>query len=233
MSIIGVIDSGYGGISTLSSIIALLPNEDYIYVADKSSCPYGSKDRDFINNRMLQICLMLKELGVRAVVVACNTATNASIKFLRKSFNDLIIVGVEPAIKPAYNELTYGKILVLLTPLTAKQEKFLQLISNLDKNKIILAPQPRLATLIEENINNLYKIKSQVEDILLPYVDNNIESIVLGCTHYCLIKDQIQSIFNAKIYDGNAGVAARLYHLLNQNKLLSRKFGGSIKFITL
>ncbi len=232
MSYIGILDSGLGGVSTLSTIMSLLPNEDYIYVADKSSAPYGNKIEGFIFKRLEVICKMLKDLGAIAIVIACNTATNVGIKLLREK-ESIMLIGVEPAIKPSFAELSWGKILVLLTPLTIKQPKFLTQLEKVDKSKIILCPQPKLASIIEDNINNLSAAKAEIGNLLSPYKSQEIESVVLGCTHYCLVKRQIQSIFGAKVYDGNAGTAVRLYNLLKENKLISRKAGGSIKFITL
>lgn len=238
MSVIGVMDSGVGGISTLSAVLSLLPYENYIYVADKSHSPYGEKSDSFILRRIKEICDMLVKTGADALLLACNTATNVCIQALRQEFNGLVIVGVEPAVKPAVEELTFGKALTLLTPAAAVQPKFLSLIDSFDKSKIILSPQPLLAPLIENNISDLSKISRPIESLLLPLKTSEVESVVLGCTHYCLIKKQIAEIFGAKIYDGNIGAAIRLYSLLKQKKLICRRpfgagQGGGIKFITL
>lgn len=231
---IGVIDSGCGGISTLCALRNVLPYEDYVYVADKSHAPYGDKSDAFIKQRVSDICAFLRaEEGVGAVVIACNTATSAGIEGLRESGGDVIYVGVEPSIKPAIEELKRGKILILLTPATARQQKFLRLVSSFDfdKERLIIAPMAGLASLIESHVNNnLCGIKPALEHVLRPYKSEQIESIVLGCTHYCLISHYISDFFKAKIYDGNVGTALRLHGVLKQNGMISRS-GGGVKFI--
>ncbi|MCL2675032.1 MAG: glutamate racemase [Firmicutes bacterium] len=234
MAIIGVIDSGVGGVSTLSAVSSLLPSENYIYVADRSHCPYGGRSDSFIIERVGGICEMLVGIGADAVALACNTATNVCIDILRERFSRTLIVGVEPAIKPAVEELTFGKALVLLTPAAAVQSKFLSLLEAFDRDRIIVSPQPSLAALIENNIGDLKKIGGEVERLLSPLITPEIESVVLGCTHYCLIRDKIADIFAAKIYDGNVGAAIRLYSLLKQKKLISRGGRGEgVRFVRL
>jgi len=193
--------------------------------------------------RLRGICNFLtREYDVKAVVIACNTATAAGIELLRASLSYMpardrvsalpIIVGVEPAVKPAVEGLKRGRALVLLTPAAARQDKFLRLIKQYEA-KTAIAVMPNLAALIECSIDNLDKIKNDVCKMLAPYKDDNIESVVLGCTHYCFVDNIIKDFFKAKTYDGNTGTAARLCSLLTQNNLLSGKGGGTVEFIAL
>lgn len=229
MDCVGVLDSGLGGISTLSCLMNILPNENYIYVADKSFAPYGNKSEDFVLERINEICRYFKRLGAKAVVIACNTATSCSIESMR-AHGDMLYVGVEPPVKPACEELSTGKALVLLTERTSKQEKFLALKAQYN-DKIIVGVEPFLATLIESNINNLSKLMPYVRQIHSLYSSENIESVALGCTHYCLIKNYFQEVFKAKVYDSNSGTAIRLYNLLKQSKAINRS-GGGVKLVT-
>jgi len=244
-----VIDSGVGGISTLCCIKAVLPCEEYIYFADKRFMPYGDKSENVIKERVVAICKhFFSKEKIKAVVVACNTATACGIEYLRKLNKHIIFIGVEPAIKPAIKELKQGNILVLVTPNTARQQRFLDLIKLCGQQsaadtmrdfmlksdcrpQIIITPMPRLAPLIEDNILSLHKITQKIHQMLAPYKRRNIESIVLGCTHYCFIKNTVAEFLSAKIYDGNIGAAMRLYDLLKSQNLINRKGYCTIEFI--
>jgi len=220
-----IIDSGIGGVSTLGEILMVLPFEEYIYFADKAFMPYGDKDAVVIRQRMEAICQYFFEREeIKAVVIACNTATACGIEYLRKRFlGRAIFVGVEPAIKPAVEGLSGGKVLVLVTPSTAVQPKFLALL-NKYKDCVILAPMPDLASLIENNIHDLNKISKKIENTLTPFKGQGIKSVVLGCTHYCFAGDIIARFLNAKTFDGNHGTAMQLYNLLTkQIYLLARE----------
>ncbi|MCL2555903.1 MAG: glutamate racemase [Firmicutes bacterium] len=227
MAKILLIDSGIGGISTLCQIRTILPNEEFIYFADKRFMPYGNKTSKQIKQRVTEICCyFLSKHNIKAIVIACNTATACGIEYLREHFKNIIIIGVEPAIKPAIKELSNGKALVLVTPNTALQPKFKQL-NNQFFDKTIIAPMKNLAALIENNINDLKQIYPKVQNILTQYLGQNIKSVVLGCTHYCFIKDMISKFFNAKTYDGNIGTALRLDNLLKDINLINNSNGGS------
>jgi glutamate racemase len=233
MAIIGVVDSGSGGISTLCEIKKLLPHEDYIYVADKSNAPYGNKDAAFLKRRMTFIFEYLLARRVSAVVFACNTATNVGVEEIRRQSNGMLpVLGVEPAIKLAVEHGEKGKTLVLTTPVTARQEKFKVLLKKYSNENIIVSPQKELASIIEENINNLQAIYGYVSEILQPFIKKEIKNIVLGCTHYCLIKGMIKSIIPAKIFDGNVGVAARLLSVMKDKQDFG-KGSGLIELVTL
>lgn len=215
-SLIGIFDSGIGGRSVLTSCKELLPNEKFLYYADTEYAPYGDKSDEYIAKRVFEISNMLIEKGAKAIVVACNTATNVGIKLLRQHFK-IPFVGLEPAIKPAVKAIKEGRIILLCTPATARQEKFRELLAKHGTANIEVAPQKNLACLIESNFDNLEMIRDGVYKMLESYKD--AEGIILGCTHYIFIKNIITDFYGSKkitIFDGNAGAAQRLQQLLRE-----------------
>ena len=147
---IAVFDSGVGGISVLRELIAMMPNENYIYFGDSKNAPYGSRTRKEVLELTKSALEMLKDRGIKAFVVACNTATSAAVRILREQNSDLVIVGIEPAIKPPAIELDHPRVLVMATPLTLKEEKFNRLVERYaDRETVIPLPCHRLAELIE------------------------------------------------------------------------------------
>ena len=207
---IGVFDSGKGGTSVLAEIKKLLPNEEYKYIADSKNCPYGEKTDTELEKITSNIVEELEEWGAQIIVIACNTATTRCIKYLRAKFPELKFVGTEPAIKLA-TKSDAKNILVMATPGTVKAERTLQLIKENQKagQNIELLACPGLADAIECNHN----IDGVLKDILKNA--KKYDLIVLGCTHYSLIKDKIQKYFpGAKSIDGNIGVAKRTRELI-------------------
>ena len=226
---IGVFDSGVGGIGTLKSCLDLLDGESFVYLADRSGMPYGTKSGDEIEKRVDECVRSLLDEGVKAIVVACNTATNVGIAALRKKY-DMPFVGVEPAVKPAALECKRGNVLVLLTPATASQAKFLSLLSRFDNGRMTIAPQRGLAEKIETHIDDIESLRCEIYDVLRRY--RNVEGVVLGCTQYVFLKDIIRDFYGEKIkiYDGNDGVARRLKAVLEENDLLAAEGKHFIKF---
>lgn len=225
---IGVFDSGVGGVSTLAACLNLMPNESYVYLADRSGMPYGSKTHEEIEKRV-EVCVKtLTGEGVKAIVVACNTATNVGIAELREKYS-LPFVGVEPAVKPAAESCKRGNVLVLLTPLTAKQKKFERLMQSYGNARFIISEQDGLAQLVEEHIDDFRALKRPVFDILRRY--KNVEGVVLGCTHYVFLRPLVEEFYGGriKIFDGNIGAANRLKALIAPSDSPRR----SLKFIVI
>lgn len=209
---IGIFDSGKGGTTTMSAIRKLLPNENYFYISDHENCPYGDKTDEALYAIVNANVLKLKNWGAKLIVIACNTATTKCIKKLRIEYPDIIFVGTEPAIKVATNS-DAKKILVLATSNTAKSKRLKTLVEkNLKPNQTVtILACPGLADAIEKNSVN--KINEILNSLLTDY--KNIDTVVLGCTHYSLIKDEIQTYFpTAKLIDGNDGVAHHVYQLI-------------------
>lgn len=217
-------DSGVGGISVLRELIKIMPNENYIYFGDSKNAPYGSRSKSEVLELTRSNLDMLKAMGIKAFVVACNTATSASVRILRGENPDLVIVGIEPAIKPPSDELDHPRVLVMATPLTLKEEKFSRLVERYaDREHVIPLPCPRLAELIEGGDLDGEEINSYIEELLSPYVNGEIDALVLGCTHYPHVKDIIERHVpeNVRIYDGGIGTARHTKRLLESAELLN------------
>ena len=150
---IGVFDSGLGGISVLRDLKELMPNENFIYYGDSAYAPYGVKTKDEITKRCVEIIEFFIEKGVKAVVIACNTATSASANYLRKKYKDLPIIGMEPALKVATQGVKNNNIVVMATPLTLKEKKFEKLMNNfMGNNNVIKMPCPKLVEIVENDL---------------------------------------------------------------------------------
>ena len=224
---IGIFDSGIGGLTILEEIKKILPNENIIYYQDTKNNPYGPKSEGELKKITKHIINYLEKEKCNIIVVACNTATTMCINYLRKEFPNLIIIGTEPAIKLAcdYNS---KNILVLGTHGTINSKNVQKLIKNNQKvnQEIYLQECEGLAHSIE--INDKNKITYLLNKYLLPYQNKNIDAIVLGCTHYPYIKDEILSYFpSAIIYDSAPGVARELSRKITQK----REAKGSFKII--
>lgn len=223
---IGVFDSGVGGISVLGEMVKKLPGEKYIYIADSANAPYGTKDRECVRALSENIARRLMAKGIKALVVACNTATSVAINNIRQSV-DIPVIGMEPALKPAVEKVTEcgqnGCILVMATPLTLKEDKFNSLYQKFNADaSIIPLPCPGLVELIEAEASGA-QIRGYLDELFRSLPSGDISSIVLGCTHYCFVRDQIAGILGetVTIFDGNAGTVRHLQNTLAANGLLS------------
>ena len=216
---IGVFDSGIGGISVLKEITKILPNEEYIYYADSKHNPYGSKDSEELLKITSNIVDYLIDRKCKIIVIACNTATTVCIEALREKYPNMLFIGIVPAIKIAYDNNSINT-LVLATPYTVKSKRVDELVSTYkhENQTITLLPCLNLANTIEfheDKINEL--LKNQLQD----YKDKNYDTIILGCTHYSLIKNKIKEYFpNANIVDGNKGIANETKRKLEEHNLL-------------
>ncbi|HEY8443483.1 MAG TPA: glutamate racemase [Clostridia bacterium] len=218
---IGVFDSGAGGITVLKACVQVLPCENFLYYGDTKNSPYGNLSDQKITELTFSAVDKLILMGVKAVVIACNTATAAAIRALREKHSEINIIGIEPAIKPACL-YTDGKVLVLLTKAASRQEKFKSLIEKCGPSKIVVCPLTDLAQKIEQNIENLNILKPYILSELSSYQSSEIKAVVLGCTHYIFVKDIIAQAFpGAVLYDGNLGVANHLKDLLAKKDLLN------------
>lgn len=218
---IGMFDSGIGGLTVLKELRKLLPNENYIYYADSKNNPYGEKSDSELMDIVTNIVDFLISKDVKIIVIACNTATTRCINRLRKMYPDMIFVGTEPAIKVACDK-NYKNTLVMATPGTIKSERTHELVKLNKKRdqKITLLPCKGLADAIESgNKDNINKVLHKLLD---KYVDEDIDSIVLGCTHYPHAKKNIKELFpKVKLIDGNKGVSKQVKRQLESHNLLS------------
>ncbi len=220
---IAVIDSGVGGISVLRELLKIMPRENYIYFGDSKNAPYGSKEKSDVLEITRNNLKMLQEKGIKALVVACNTATSAAVRILREENPDLVIVGIEPAIKPPAVTLDHPRVLVMATPLTLKEEKFKRLVERYsDKAEIIPLPCHRLAELIESGNIDSPELDDYIASLLEPYRDQDIDALVLGCTHYPHVRETIERHISpeVKIFDGGEGTARETRRRLESASLL-------------
>ena len=220
----GVFDTGAGGLNVLKECKRLMPYENYLYFADTFSAPYGNRDENEIQRLTMAAVKKMEGYGLKALLLACNTATSAAAETLRKTFF-YPIIGMEPALKPATAAAAEGKnILLLCTPATARQEKLKSLIKTLPRQNIIIAPQESLASDIENNIENLSALKDRLIDMLSPYQAKNIGAVVLGCTHYIFIKAMINEILGGiPVFDGADGTVKNLENTLLHADLTTQK----------
>ena len=237
---IGIFDSGVGGISVLKALEKELPHEDFLFYGDQKNAPYGEKTEVEVRELSLRAYQFLKEQGVKATVIACNTATSAAAPFLREKFPEDIIVGMEPAVKPAtlftheilhkQDELSgssaENRILVLATESTLKGNRLHHLIDSLkDKGEYILLPAPGIVRLLEDGKGFGPEMQDYLKDLLPSYPKGSISSIVLGCTHFPFVKKEIEKALGYPIpfFDGAEGTARETGHRLSEKHLLKEK----------
>lgn len=232
---IGVFDSGVGGITVLKELYTLMPNEDYIYFGDSLNAPYGNKSDEEIEALSEKAIEKLCQFGVKAVVIACNTATSVAAAKLRERL-DLPVIGIEPAVKPAAKAHPGKKIIVMATPVTLKKEKFLQLAKSYSEiAKIIPLPCPGLAQLIEGGEETKKDIEKYLYNLFEPYKAQKPTAIVLGCTHYPHVSHMIKEVFehDVEIFDGGHGTARETQRQLAELGLTNpQKTQGIVKFIS-
>lgn len=198
---IGVFDSGVGGLSILKEMQTVLPCEDILYVGDIRYAPYGDKSLEFILQRAITICDFLIAKQVKAIVVACNTATVSVVTLLREKYNTPI-VGVEPAVKPAALYSKTGHVGVLATERTINSDSFKSLTNNYQKLACFHTVVAHgLVEQIEKAQLSSLKTSQLLENLTAPLIDKNIDSIVLGCTHYPFIKPLLKSVLKSLIAD--------------------------------
>lgn len=220
---IGIFDSGVGGISVLKHIRALLPHEHLMYVADSKYAPYGNKTAEEITARCMIIADYLIAQDIKALVVACNTATAAAIDELRETF-DIPIIGMEPAVKPAAEASRNGIIGVLATVGTLKSAQFAGLLEAYGRDvKVVTQACVGLVECIERGELEAPETKALIRQYTAPLLAEGADTIVLGCTHYPFVKHVIQEIVGDKItlIDTGAAVAKQLKRQLEEKGLLS------------
>ena len=225
---IGVLDSGIGGVTVLREILKQGINAKFIYYSDSKHNPYGDKSKDEVYSIVKGVVDYLLDRGCDIIVLACNTASAVCVKRLRSEYPDTLFIAIEPAYKMVHDYNPSGKSLVMATEGTLNSEKFLALYHKYDNKNTILLPCKGLAELIEEG--NDVKIDRYLEENLSKYKD--IDNVVLGCTHYPLIKEDIRKVLgNVKFFDGSLGVSKELVRQLQSRniKFSSGKF--SIVFI--
>lgn len=214
---IGVFDSGVGGISVLRELVKVMPNENYLYFGDSIHAPYGTKALEEVRKLTIKNVEYLLEKGAKSIVVACNTATSAAVSVLRTMYPDVPLVGIEPAIKPAVLHKPGSRIIVMATPMTLRQEKFQRLMKQYEADaQIIALPCPGLMEFVERGDLDGEDLRKYLTELLWTVGEEEIDSIVLGCTHYPFARKMIAEIVGEKvaIFDGGNGTAREMQRRL-------------------
>ncbi len=230
---IGVFDSGVGGISVLKELVKVLPEEHFIYFCDSANAPYGTKSHEKIFELTEKNIEYLIKKGVKAIVVACNTATSVCIDDLRRKYSDIPVVGIEPALKPAVKSRINPTVLVMATPLTLRERKFAKLCESYSEEaNIIPLPCPGLVELIEQGCLDGEKVEEFLAETFKRIDGVKIDSVVLGCTHYPFVKNTVKKLLkNVEFFDGGLGTAKQLKRCLEkQNTLNTESHEGKVEF---
>lgn len=221
---IAVFDSGVGGISVLKNLVEIMPHEDFIYYGDSANAPYGTKTLEEVRKLTCEHAKnLLIDQRAKGLVVACNTATSAAVRILREKYPDIPIVGIEPAVKPAVLFKEHPRVLVMATPMTIREEKFKKLMNKYSsQGEIIPLPCPGLMNFVERG--DLYgdDVKQYLEELLYEYTHNEVDAVVLGCTHYPFVRKLIQEVLgdDVRVFDGGPGTAREMKRRLAEKNLL-------------
>ena len=226
---IAVFDSGVGGISVLRELMALMPEENYLYFGDSANAPYGTRTTQEVKLLTMNAAAMLYERGIKALVVACNTATAAAISDLRQEYPGIVIVGIEPALKMATDRFPRGHVGIMATQVTLREEKLEHLVGRFPDVTVERIPAPGLVELVEQGKAESGETEALLQQILHPYV-GQLDALVLGCTHYPFVKDTVRRILgeNVSVLDGGAGTARQTGRLLEERGW-RRTGNGSLK----
>lgn len=219
-------DSGIGGATILKEVIKKLPNENYVYLADSNNNPYGNKTKKELFDITKNIVDKLLTYDPKMIVCACNTATAMVLDDIRKTYPNIIFVGTEPAVKVLYDNYNDKKAIILTTKGTAESEKFKKLFEKYKTQNCTLIKAPKLAGLIE-NSKDTY---SYLMELLKGY--SGTEVVVLGCTHFPLVKENISKVLGKVTYiDGGIGIANRVCDLLNKGNSFNKNKTGHLLVI--
>jgi glutamate racemase len=230
---IGILDSGFGGLSIYQSITALLHNESTVYIGDHAYVPYSTKTRHVILTRVKKLIQFLLSKQAKLVVIACNTATVAGIDAYRRWFPDIPIIGVVPVIKTAALVSKTKKIIVLSTEFTARSAYQRKLIRKFaDGSRVFNIGCPTLVSRVEKGTLSGIAVTKELRTILTPAVKKGADVIALGCTHFPFLKDQIRAIVgqDIAILDSGGAVARHVGRVLEQNNILAPGSGGTHVF---
>ena len=225
---IAVFDSGVGGISVLRHLLRRMPGERYFYFGDSANAPYGCRTTEEV--RVLTLAAaetLITENSIKALVIACNTATAAAVKTLRETYPDLIVIGIEPALKVAADHFPGGRVGVMATEVTLREEKFDTLLHRFDENcSVAKIPAPGLVQLIEQGKVDSPETENLLREILTPYI-GKLDALVLGCTHYPFAAKAISRVLGESVtlLDGGDGTARETKRRLEQAGLLENGEG--------
>ena len=225
---IAVFDSGVGGISVLRHLRRVLPGERFLYFGDSANAPYGSRSTEEVRQLTLAAAEMLiTQYPLKALVIACNTATAAAVKQVRETYPDLIVIGIEPALKLAADHFPGGRVGVMATEVTLREEKFDTLLHRFEESCVIhRIPAPGLVQLIEQGKVDAPETEALLQQILGPYI-GKLDALVMGCTHYPFAAAAIGRVLgkNVTLLEGGDGTARETRRRLSEADLLEEGEG--------
>lgn len=224
---IAVFDSGVGGLSVLRHLLRVLPGERFLYFGDSANAPYGTRSKEEVRRLSYAVVDRLIARGIKALVVACNTITSVAIQNLREKYPDLIVIGIEPALKLAADQYPGGGIGVMATPLTLREEKFAGLMARCGNHcTIYKIPAPRLVEIVEAGRVDTEETRQMFREMFAPY-RGKLDALVLGCTHYPFASHTISDVLEHKvtILDGGDGTARETKRRLETVGLLENGTG--------
>ena len=242
--VIGVFDSGVGGLSVLSAIWNDLPHAFTLYLADQAHVPYGLRPEAEVRDYAAGITRYLLLGGAEIIVVACNTASAAALEHLRQTFKDVTFVGMEPAVKPAVEKTSSGVVGVLATPATFQGALYASVVERFAGDiKIIQHTCPGLVELIEDGFLNSTDTRDILEGALQPMLVQGVDTIVLGCTHYPFVIPLIQDIVGpeVRVIDPAPAVARQVRRVVEKGTYIAAddyaqslltRMGPSKKYLT-
>ncbi len=215
---IGVIDSGIGGVTVLKECLKVVPNFEYIYYSDSIHNPYGDQSQDVVIGYCDTIVSQLIDKGCKIIIIACNTASAMAVEYLRNKYKDIYFIAIEPAIKLAY-DMGHGGTLIMATKGTMDSDRFHTLYDKYHHDNYYLLSCVGLANLIESD--NYDRVMDYLVQHLSQY-KGKVSNVVLGCTHYPLIKKEICKVLgNVTFYDGAIGVSKQLKRTIDENYFVS------------
>ncbi|MBR5949452.1 MAG: glutamate racemase [Clostridia bacterium] len=235
---IGIFDSGMGGVSLLRDARLLLPHENFIFYGDNKNAPYGDRTEEEILSLTSAAADYLVEHGVKALVLACNTATSASINILRKKLA-VPVVSIEPAIKPACERAGEGKVFMLATAATTRLARYRALLERMpDPFRVINIGLSGMVARVERGETSIGAFDDILDAYLEPYFGETADAVVLGCTHYVFVGKAVREYFlrhfkgECRLYDGNRATARQLGRVLERNGLMNPFGSGKVTFAT-
>ena len=225
---IAVFDSGLGGISVLRHLRRMMPGERYLYFCDSANAPYGSRPTWQVRDLTLAAAeKLMAEKPLKALVLACNTATAAAVQELRKKYPNFIVIGIEPALKVAADNYPGGRIGVMATEVTLREEKFDTLLLRFHEHcSVTKIPMPGLVQLVEAGKLGTAEMENLLQSLLEPYI-GRLDAVVLGCTHYPLAAKDIHKVLGDAVVllDGGEGTARETRRRLADAGLLEEGAG--------
>jgi len=233
-SLIGVFDSGIGGLSVLKEIRKQLPDENFIYIADSACTPYGNKTAEQIIQRCTGLVEELVSRGADIIVVACNSATAIAVNPLRQQFS-IPIIAMEPAVKPAVKQSEQGKVGILATSMTLSSQRYSHLLERFAKKaQVIEQACPGLVECVENMAIDSADTRNLLHQYLDPLLERDVDTIVLGCTHYPFLREQIEIVTqrHVSIIDTGEAVTRELKRKLTAMKLNKKALTRQHEFYT-